>query len=283
MAKAYALMDEISRKWFGMGDIPPGGQPQSLFIPMRNVRLVADLNGKDVIVDKMLVEVPKSGWIQKYNLPLDERVVRRIPGTLEDIDGDRYARQNLSREDLEVKLTTEKEARDAEKEDFEVLPSNTTKEDVEARTWHPSLNQLPMPPTLIDELRNKYSASRTRHDDEYLEKLIAIDERKALKVKTGKLMLRTPEKEFAIEQRSAARQVAKQRTISAESMALLASSMEKNLDAAKKKKLLQSLDHQPPAASTRPIFTAGRGHRGSSPKKSITLRRTSSKEVRAQV
>lgn len=38
---------------------------------------------------------------------------------------------------------------------------------VEQRTWTPTLLRAPMPGTIIDELRNKYSRFRTRHDAGY--------------------------------------------------------------------------------------------------------------------
>lgn len=46
---------------------------------------------------------------------------------------------------------------------------DTLRMEVETRTFVPTLLKPPMPPTVIDELRNKYSIFRTRHDEEYLE------------------------------------------------------------------------------------------------------------------
>ncbi|EER26179.1 hypothetical protein D8B26_003481 [Coccidioides posadasii str. Silveira] len=49
-------------------------------------------------------------------------------------------------------------------------PNDTLRIEVEAKTYVPSLQSFPMPETLIDELRNKYSKYRTRHDPEYVAK-----------------------------------------------------------------------------------------------------------------
>ena len=71
---------------------------------------------------------------------------------------------------------------------------DTLRSDVEKRTWVPTLLTPPMPETVIDELRNKYSVFRHRHDEEYVAKKMAEDEEKAKK--RGMLeMMRTPLKE----------------------------------------------------------------------------------------
>ncbi|KAL9045406.1 MAG: hypothetical protein Q9214_001543 [Letrouitia sp. 1 TL-2023] len=49
-------------------------------------------------------------------------------------------------------------------------PSDTLRIKVEEETWVPSLLRQPMPENVIDELRNKYSKFRTRHDDAYIAK-----------------------------------------------------------------------------------------------------------------
>jgi large subunit ribosomal protein L24 len=45
---------------------------------------------------------------------------------------------------------------------------DTPRMEVETSTFVATLSQPPMPSTVIDELRNKYSKFRTRHDPEYL-------------------------------------------------------------------------------------------------------------------
>ena len=41
--------------------------------------------------------------------------------------------------------------------------------EVETPTWVPSLQSAPFPSSVLDELRNKYSKYRTRHDPEWAE------------------------------------------------------------------------------------------------------------------
>lgn len=69
--------------------------------------------------------------------------------------------------------------------------ADTLRIDVEKKTFIPTLFQPPMPTTIIDELRNKYSVFRTRHEPEYIAAKEAEEEQKNKKLKMAKLM-RTP-------------------------------------------------------------------------------------------
>lgn len=80
----------------------------------------------------------------------------------------------------------------------QTYPSDTPTETVEARTWIPTLRVEPQPGTLIDELRNKYSKFRDRHDPEYVkhhEQKAAREERRAER-KRG--VMRSPMEEFRV-------------------------------------------------------------------------------------
>ncbi|KAL2160887.1 hypothetical protein VTH06DRAFT_1084 [Thermothelomyces fergusii] len=57
-------------------------------------------------------------------------------------------------------------------------PGDTLRLDVEERTFVPTLLRPPMPETVIDELRNKYSKFRTRHTPEYIAKVEAREAEK---------------------------------------------------------------------------------------------------------
>ncbi|KAE8147291.1 hypothetical protein BDV25DRAFT_160690 [Aspergillus avenaceus] len=46
---------------------------------------------------------------------------------------------------------------------------DTFRMEVETPTWTPSLHYAPFPPSVLDELRNKFSKYRTRHDPEWVE------------------------------------------------------------------------------------------------------------------
>lgn len=61
-------------------------------------------------------------------------------------------------------------------------PGDTLRIDVEERTFVPTLLRPPMPEAVLDELRNKYSRFRTRHEPEYIARLEAEEQAKADRV-----------------------------------------------------------------------------------------------------
>jgi len=73
--------------------------------------------------------------------------------------------------------------------------NDTLRLDVEVKSFVPTLLRPPMPSTVIDELRNKYSIFRTRHDPEYIEAKMKEDQEKEDKMKLVEQM-RTPLKEI---------------------------------------------------------------------------------------
>jgi len=83
-------------------------------------------------------------------------------------------------------------------------PDDTLRIDVETKTFVPTLLRPPMPGTVIDELRNKFSIFRTRHDPEYI---AAKEEEDRLKEEKKKMseQMRTPLKEVNRRERKANR------------------------------------------------------------------------------
>ncbi|TLD21106.1 hypothetical protein PspLS_09040 [Pyricularia sp. CBS 133598] len=79
-------------------------------------------------------------------------------------------------------------------------PADTLRIDVENKTWVPTLTVPPMPESVIDELRGKYSRFRTRHTEEYLAKKQAEIDAKKARNKMGESML-TPLQEYNKKQR----------------------------------------------------------------------------------
>ncbi|KAK2625324.1 hypothetical protein QTJ16_005693 [Diplocarpon rosae] len=69
--------------------------------------------------------------------------------------------------------------------------NDTRRMEVEAKTFVPTLLTPPMPGSVIDELRNRYSIFRTRHEPEYIEKKEKEEQEKEERKKTIKKM-RTP-------------------------------------------------------------------------------------------
>jgi large subunit ribosomal protein L24 len=74
-------------------------------------------------------------------------------------------------------------------------PADTLRMEVEQKSFVPTLLRPPMPGSVIDELRNKYSIFRTRHDPEYIAAKMKEDEEKEEKKKLIEQM-RTPLKEI---------------------------------------------------------------------------------------
>jgi large subunit ribosomal protein L24 len=90
----------------------------------------------------------------------------------------------------------ERKAReDAKEEETKDTSADTLRLEVEQKTFVPTLLRPPMPGSVIDELRNKYSIFRTRHDPEYIAKKMKEDEEKEEKKKLIAKM-RTPIKEI---------------------------------------------------------------------------------------
>lgn len=74
-------------------------------------------------------------------------------------------------------------------------PCDTLRMDVEEQTFVPSLLRPPMPVEIVDELRNKYSKFRTRHEPEYIARK---EEEAAAKIAARKqaMTMQTPLKEL---------------------------------------------------------------------------------------
>ena len=86
-----------------------------------------------------------------------------------------------------------------EHEDHDI---DTLRIEVEEKTFVPSLLRPPMPETVIDELRNKYSKFRDRHDEDFIARKMKEDEEAAANKRTRERM-RTPLKETLRRERMA--------------------------------------------------------------------------------
>jgi len=75
-------------------------------------------------------------------------------------------------------------------------PVDTLRLEVETKTFMPTLLTPPMPGSVIDELRNKFSVFRTRHDPEYIAKKQAEDAEVEEKKRLSREMRMTPLKEI---------------------------------------------------------------------------------------
>lgn len=84
---------------------------------------------------------------------------------------------------------------ESEPEQFTDFPGDTLRIEVDKRTFVPTLMRPPIPSSVIDELRNKFSVFRTRHDPEYIARKKEEDKEAARKKASIKEM-RTPLKEI---------------------------------------------------------------------------------------
>ncbi|KAJ5834358.1 hypothetical protein N7447_000384 [Penicillium robsamsonii] len=82
---------------------------------------------------------------------------------------------------------------------------DTTRMAVETSTFTPTLEEPPMPSTVIDELRNKYSRFRTRHDPEYLREKMKEDLRNEYRKSVSMMTPKTDAKNLKIAQIAEAR------------------------------------------------------------------------------
>ena len=194
--KGVNVTDVVIPEWMNREDNTQGVVQQvPRAIPMEDVRLVYPLPDpetgivRDVIVDR-LVRVNSEYYKVKKEWTEGDRL---IPGT--------------------NTLVPWPEKADPDYEDHD---DDTLRITVEEQTSRPFLLHPPMPLTVIDELRNKFSRFRTRHDWEYLDKKeaedAAVEKRKEL-VKG----MRTPLQQLA-EVRKARRE-REERELSAEQLA----------------------------------------------------------------
>jgi large subunit ribosomal protein L24 len=116
----------------------------------------------------------------------------------------------------------------------EDLPCDTPRIHVEEQSFIPTLLRPPMPETLIDELRNRYSAFRTRHTEEYIAQKEAEEaEKRALKDKAREML--TPVQELNRLERER-RRARGQPVLTEEMLANIGEVMAKNLNGRKVKK-----------------------------------------------
>lgn len=84
---------------------------------------------------------------------------------------------------------------------FEDNDCDTLRIEVEEQTWVPTLLKPPMPSSIIDELRGKYSKFRDRHDEAFLAKKVQEDV-EAEERKKSIMKMMTPLKELHRKERA---------------------------------------------------------------------------------
>ena len=122
--------------------------PYNVSIPWKSVKLVhaiQDAKGsfRDVVVDKVVLQKPT--WHELRHGTADKRGKRMIPGLKQDIPWPFQDPEKFDDNDVDTLRIT-----------------------VDEVTDRPYLLQPPMPTSVVDELRNKYSRFRKRHEPEYI-------------------------------------------------------------------------------------------------------------------
>ncbi|MCJ1319961.1 hypothetical protein MMC15_005297 [Xylographa vitiligo] len=206
---------------------------------------VAGLNRADVAIPDYLLlnEVDKTP-VRPYEVPIPlsgVRLVAPLPhpetGALRDvvIKELRLKRMNyaqLSGDDpptrfiAGVKPAIQIPYPEKAPEEFEDNDIDTLRIEVEERTFVPTLLRPPMPPGIIDELRNKYSKFRDRHEAAFIAKKIEED-RVAEEKKRSIRKMDTPLKELHRKER-AERKARGKPILSEEMLAQIGELMAKN-------------------------------------------------------
>lgn len=159
-----------------------------------------EVEGQSQAMQSMAFHIPIENVKLVYPLPNSET------GVMEDTIIDRLVRVNEQWDEVKRKwdageraipgtntLIPWPEKFEPQEEDHDI---DTLRISVEEETFRPFLMSPPMPISVIDELRNKYSNFRTRHDWEYVQKKEAEDAR-AEKRKDLIKTMRTPLQELA--------------------------------------------------------------------------------------
>lgn len=160
---------------------PVMSMPQPISI--HDVRLVYALPDpetripRDVVVAKLEAVNIKKPWERRHKE--EEKHDRRIAGTNTMIPWPERTKPDEVDNDVDTLRIT-----------------------VEEKTFVPQLLSPPFPNSVIDELRNKYSVFRTRHDDDFIAQKVAQDEEAEEKRRSG-VVMRTPLQELHAREREA--------------------------------------------------------------------------------
>lgn len=185
-------------------------------------RLIAPSHQQNVTVSEFMTKaglVPEETYVQLTPLRVPIQAVRLIhplrdpeTGKVRDVIINELTPTGVIRDKptgrvtwnrvvpgLNIEIPWPRIFEDAERAEMEqTLPDNecdTLRIDVEEQTFVPTLLQPPMPAEIVDELRNRYSKFRTRHEPEYLAKKEAEEAEKVARRKATQTM-RTPVQEL---------------------------------------------------------------------------------------
>ncbi|KAK2591735.1 hypothetical protein QQS21_010556 [Conoideocrella luteorostrata] len=176
---------EVHHRALSVGMFDNPARSQSMPISIDSIRLVYPITDpetgitKDVIINQLKAVPPN---MQSSNMSLDrwqfgKKWDRLVPSLNKVIPWP-----------------------EVEVPEFEATKSDTVREQVEERTFYYNLLAPPMPDQVLDELRNKYSRFRTRHEPWYIEQKEMEEAAKKGRLEAIKSM-QTPLEEFHERQR----------------------------------------------------------------------------------
>ncbi|EHK97991.1 putative 54S ribosomal protein L40, mitochondrial [Glarea lozoyensis 74030] len=191
---------------------------------------VKDLNRVDIQIPQVFVEKenPDQRPVSTIDGPMDinsVRVVATIPGkdgNLKDVIVKQFVNTNFRKTrsgyswsrmipGLDIIVPWPKREKRVVKPKADT-PSDTLRIDVDVQSYIPTLLRPPMPRSVIDELRNKFSVFRTRHEPEYIAAKEAEEQAKLDQKKTIKAM-RTPLMEAKRKERKMKKKLAKKQKL----------------------------------------------------------------------
>ncbi|MCJ1233965.1 hypothetical protein MMC14_001923 [Varicellaria rhodocarpa] len=192
----YMLIKETDKRPFRTYEAP---------LPLSSVRLVYPLPHAETggLRDTIIKELKRN---QKISRGTDEEMPRRYIAGLNP--------------PLRIPYP------DKEPEEYDDHDVDTLRIEVEQKTWVPTLARSPMPPSIIDELRNKYSKFRDRHDDRYIAKM-NLKEEEVMKRRKSIVKMMTPLQELHMKERAEKRARGKP-TLSEETLGKIGEVMAKN-------------------------------------------------------
>ena len=116
-----------------------------------------------------------------------------------------------------------------EPEEYKDHDSDTFRIEVEKKTWVPTLIRPPMPPSIIDELRNKYSKFRDRHDEDFVLRKVEEDKMAQQKKTEMRQLMRSPLKELHRRERAEKKAKGKPK-LSKDALSIIGQHMTKHKD-----------------------------------------------------
>jgi large subunit ribosomal protein L24 len=134
------------------------------------------------------------------------RMVRYIPG-------------------LDVEINSVEKSRDEDAFEEPYNDDDTLLIQTEEETFVPPLTTTPMPASVIDELRNKYSRFRTRHEDEYLQARADQVREKEVAMEKRERMMRTPLTELSDRRAKVSREIEDERELGEDVLAKIGEAM----------------------------------------------------------